>query len=602
MTQLEWDGSRLAGDLLALSVLTGVSETDGALGLVAAADSTRDRRVLIRPDQVGGFLLEHREALFVCHEAGPFFWAVAEHLDRDRDRAALEVLWDLPRTGRLHDVRLLDQLVRLAEGSVRPRAEPLHKLAASRLKVRLSEDGDLRARLTKLAGDPSRRQEGLHEELCRRADVTLGLYRSLLGRVEQIVRGAGIRPETVKKFGPLSLNLQVQCSIALAASRRNGLYVDKATSRRIVRACNVARTDAAVRLWADPEARPCFAQDGQRLVPNKNGFLDPEPVALRSWLTSLASVLTLLHDMPVIFPGLQETRRTPDPEDWEVLARCHPPLWAWAEHAKATRLHRYFVRHEEGVVRPEYEPLPALRSAAPDLNALFRIVGDGVFRPRPGHRFLVVRLNDLVLRALAAVLDHRFPGESELARVFRQGLDPHDYAASRLGELHPDLFGADASRQRGHSLMRSHLVPALLFAVPQGLGEHNLKTICARDNHFPLSGVEAHKLHRCLIEEVFPELEVYLNDDTIRRLGQAFGCPPEECLHKLRLPVRRLVRITCLSFVKLVQCLNYAGFDQHATDRSEVPGSLEPHGRADVSTVGCRGGSGLRLGWGACGE
>src|SRR5512147_1350591 len=94
-------------------------------------------------------------------------------------------------------------------------------------------------------------------------------------------------------------------------------------------------------------------------------------------------------------------------------------------------------------------------------------------------------------------------------------------------------------------------------------------------------------------------------DATLEQLRQrgGFTCSLKTLWLALRRRhLRSLVRITCLIFVVLVQCLNYAGFDQQATDRGEVPGPFGSHGRADVPTVGCRGGGGLRLGWSARGE
>src|SRR4051794_981692 len=95
----EGSGRPLGGECPALVIVPG--EAGGApVGVV----STGERCSTVRPERLGEFLVLHRTARFVCHDAGAFFWTIHDLLRRPADTEVLDVLWDLARTGRLHDV------------------------------------------------------------------------------------------------------------------------------------------------------------------------------------------------------------------------------------------------------------------------------------------------------------------------------------------------------------------------------------------------------------------------------------------------------------------------------------------------------------------
>src|ERR1700683_1623754 len=71
-------------------------------------------RCVCRPKQIGPFLKVHAEAYLACIDASRLHWAIHHHL-RANDQQALPQLWAFSEFGRLYDVCLLDQLVRLAE-------------------------------------------------------------------------------------------------------------------------------------------------------------------------------------------------------------------------------------------------------------------------------------------------------------------------------------------------------------------------------------------------------------------------------------------------------------------------------------------------------
>ena len=400
----DWDGQPLGGDLVALIMRAG----DGIGPMPVFAAGAADRRCVVRPEQLGEFLRVHRGASFVSHDVGPLFWTLADHLRSTSEEAALGILWDLAREGRLHDVTLLDQLIRAAEGPSRPREATLRELAERHLGITLGDEDEPGERPA--GPDGGRDQPGLQplrDEACRRADAVLGVYRVLRESADGITRKHGIDRTVIERFGPLTLDLQVRGAIALAAAGRNGLHLDEDSRRDVVRACDAAHRACLAALWADDEARRCFQRDGDGPKLSRSGFPQFRARTLEAWLEKLGRELICLHSIPFLPPTQADGRISSDPSDWGPWARFHPLLRAWADLTATASLRHCFDRHRGDRLHPRYRLLPAIRSVGPDLQQLRRHVRPGVFRPGPRHVFLVVTLRDLELRALAAACRRR---------------------------------------------------------------------------------------------------------------------------------------------------------------------------------------------------
>lgn len=85
MSHAAWDGQRLDCDPLSL-VLLRIGEARPAPILAAGAG---EGQWVIRPEQIGEFLRAHRETLIICHDVGPLFWTISDHLRGGSDQTAL---------------------------------------------------------------------------------------------------------------------------------------------------------------------------------------------------------------------------------------------------------------------------------------------------------------------------------------------------------------------------------------------------------------------------------------------------------------------------------------------------------------------------------
>jgi predicted outer membrane repeat protein len=363
---------------------------------------------VVPPNRLGGFLLVHAAAQLVCPNAGELHRVLHAHLGAANDTAAQQALWRFPAEGRLIDLSLLDQLVRLAnDGSRRPPRPSLQELARDRAGLVLRDEDELRRAIAS-APDPDVALAA--EAVCRVTAVVKAF--EVLWRQAHAARLA-VTGEGQPRFGLLALAVQVRADVALAHAQ-HGLHLAPGAMLRIVAACESARDRSAAPLLADRDARQWL-----HLGPDGRAKLRPDGSPrvrrreLRAWLRKVSGSV----------PGLHETQFAPPPgaggpserpEDWGDLLRYHRLLGPWSDVMLATEAGRSCAGAGPSGAGAGYEVLPRLRSRGPDLDALRRLGVAGEFQPAPGHVFLAVRPRDLELRALAAVCRHRL-GRSTLA-------------------------------------------------------------------------------------------------------------------------------------------------------------------------------------------
>src|SRR5262245_8591092 len=84
---------------------------------------------IVRPDDLGRFVLAHRHPRWVCFDAAFTFWGVEQPLRSRGEDEAVRAWWQLAGEDRLHDPMLLDLLVRLARDDTNPHPRDLTAVA-----------------------------------------------------------------------------------------------------------------------------------------------------------------------------------------------------------------------------------------------------------------------------------------------------------------------------------------------------------------------------------------------------------------------------------------------------------------------------------------
>ena len=498
-TTQTWDGSRLNTPFLALEVLPGDAPAGTATMPVTAAASDSNGVWLIAADQLRAFLAAHSHAHLVCDGAGELHRLLHDHLAGDA--VAQRILWKFVADGRLSDVSLLDQLLQLAKaGTSHPPRRSLEGLGLDYAGLALVDDG--------FAGF--------------RALAVARVFGALLQRACY----AGLVSSDAWAAGYISLPplaLQVKGDVALAHAGRHGLHLAPGAMQTIVRVCEAARDSSAAKLLADTDARQWLRRTAQgRVKLERDGSPSIRKKDLRAWLLKMAGTAQGLHQTELVPPPGDGTASNA-PEEWGDLVQHHGLLCAWHDLVLAPEVVRSCIGDGSGCLHPTYEVLPRLQSRGPDLDMLRRLGGHGVFEPAPGHVFLALRLQDLKLRALAAVL-RRSSGNSALAEAFARGEDPCVTAAAALAGLDPGAF-ADLAQQTPEDYERwLRAARALLSAVPLGL---SLDRVCEVVSEQPglddARRAEVTDWYKRITGRVFGELDDYLRDDTLEVLAGNMG-------------------------------------------------------------------------------
>ena len=377
-----WDGARLGTAYLALVVLTRDAPAPGGVpGPVLAGASNGPTACVVPPVHLGRSLGAHAAAQLVCPNAGELHRVLHAHLGASPDPAAQQALWRLVAAGRLVDVSLLGQLVRLAEaGCRRPPRLSLQQLAKDRAGLPLRDEEELRQAT---ASTPHAAAALAAEAVCQ-VKAVVQVFEAWWQQVQ--AAGLAVTGEGQNRFGLPSLALQVQGDVALAPARHDGLHFSTQELQQIMAGCLEARTRSETRLAEGREASRCFkTRPGNKITGRPSGLPEVKHRALGAWLTGALASVKGLHSTDFTSPIREDGRVSVAPEDWGVLVRRDPLLRAWSDLMTVPDVARSCASAAASALRPRYEVLPPIRSSGPDLNALRRLCGTGLLSGTPAQ-------------------------------------------------------------------------------------------------------------------------------------------------------------------------------------------------------------------------
>jgi hypothetical protein len=450
------------------------------------------------------------------------------------DAQAQQILWQLVADGRLSDIGLLVQLLRLAqEGANRPERLSLQQLAQGYTRIALREDDDLRQLIESVPPGEVHTHPELVAQAGYQVQAIVETHRSLWLQVEN----AGLIRYDAGGSGQWStpaLALQVKADVALAHVRPNGLRLAPGAICQVVKACMSARDRSAKHLLADGDTHQWLkgAPSG-RVKFKPNGSPEIRRRKLNQWLGRQADRLHGLHQIEII-PPRDNGRLSDDPEQWHELLGFDPLLLAWHDLVIAPTLGRSFAEAAgSSRLRPQYDVLPRLHSRDPDLDMLRRMGVQGAFEPAPGHVFVAVRFPNLKLCALAMVCWSRL-GRSTLADVLARGDDPVVYAAAQLADMSPGDFAIlqqHAPDEYGRYLTAARV---LLAITPTGLSVDGVnEAVREQPCLAAVARTEVAAWRKRLVERSFPELDDYLRDDTLEVMAANLGTAIDELRDRL---------------------------------------------------------------------
>ncbi len=216
---------------------------------------------------------------------------------------------------------------------------------------------------------------------------------------------------------------------------------------------------------------------------------------------------------------------------WSPLVGNNPFLKIWFEYESVAKLCQFLKSLDAAVIHPHYRVLCRTGRTTCSKPNMQQVPRQDDFRevivPSPGHLLLAVDYRFIELVTLGAVCERRF-GFSRLADVIREGIDPHCHtAAMLLGMSYEEFKDMANSKPKKFKRFRQMAKP-INFGVPGGLGANRLVEYARKTYGVGMTPDEAELFRRRLIEDVYPELKLYLADNSVKALAKNLNVTPDE--------------------------------------------------------------------------
>jgi DNA polymerase family A/3'-5' exonuclease len=556
--QRPWDGRALTNrGFLAFDTETeAIDNSDRrpprlALATASAGDAAS---AVIHPEQVGRFILAHPRARYVIHNAAFDFAVIDRHLQECGEEDARRAWWDACESNRMHDTMILDQLIELARRDADPRPRNLAVIGSAYARMEISKEDPFRLRFGELIDvDWAGVEDGFFSYAIKDVIVTLRAFRTMLLEAQRLMaeaagEGPGMTDEVLSRCGALSEFIQVKGAIALARIERFGMHLDLDRVRTAEMSLRAGLEASVTGLRAIcPElfkTQQDPATDETILCRTRNGAPSISEQVLQQQLQRVIDEIRESTGQELAIPTTERTGKLQTSgKVWAEHAHLHPFLECWLSLKDQAKLCQFFVALREPVVRPRYRHLLRTGRTGCSRPNIQQIPRDGQFRqafvPSPGHLLLAVDFSFIELRTLAAHCLKVY-GQSELAKVIRAGSDPHAHTAAMIvGVPYEDFLGwkddatvielnGKTQARKTHFKEARQLAKPVNFGVPGGLGAASLVAYARHTYKVNMTLEQAGEFRTRLIEEIYPELKIYLDEDGMSLLAHNLGVPVGE--------------------------------------------------------------------------
>ena len=512
----QWAGERCCSRLLSIDTETEYIEDMSATvpRLAVAQFYDGDMVYLVHPDDMGEFVLSHDDCNFVMHNVAFDFWVIYRHLIQNGQRKAARRWLGVADDDRMTDTMLLDQLVRIAYGSVDCSQRSLDRLASHYLDlVEIDKQHPWRRRFGEIIdADWSTVPNDAWEYAAGDAVVTRDIFRVLRDKQRRLVRQHKISQETIDEFGPLTIRVQVKAAIALRAAELRGISIDETKRDSAKENLSASIATLVAQLDADETFRGIFKRDNNgELLVTPTGKPRTKQKQLRQVLSQIAEE----HDLTPHMTASGDVSLAG--EYWQEHADVEPFIQLWVDLERQTKLSQFFTKLDKPRVHPGYTTMVRTGRTSCKRPNIQQIPRQSSFRemfvPRDGHVFLIIDYASLELRTLAAVCESLY-GYSVLAGVIRDNTDPHRYTAALLNSCEIDEV-TKSQRQAAK---------AVNFGIPGGLGAQSLSAYARINYGVTMSFDDAERFREKFLSDVYPEIGEYMASDTMHILAENLQC------------------------------------------------------------------------------
>ena len=479
---------------------------------------------VIHPDDMRSFVTNHRQCMWVCHNAVFDFWVTQQHLSGG---SAESTWWEIAAEGRLCCTMIFNQLIGLAKNDDEPINKGLGYLASSWCGITLDKDDPYRLRYGELIGMSVEEWEdvdqGFWEYGLLDPIATLQLYQAqceAARRLSAPFKHHKLLPQHEQLYGPLTATLQTRGAIALDAVSRGGVCIDTAYAGQVKDDIAEVVTAAVADLKHLMGASVFHRKASGELS------LTPAGAPRRNSKLIKGKLAEIAHQAnPPVVPTINKDGLVTDSvKFWKDHKDLDPIVDTYCLFMEQTKLMQFFKSLNADKIFPKYRPMVRTGRTSCSKPNLQQLPRDSKFRemivPKKDHYLLQVDYSVLELRTLAQVCINLF-GKSKMAELFHEGQDLHRYTAAMMlgvtmeqfGDLDPD--DQKTARQKAK---------AINFGVPGGMGAKSLSSHAKAAYGVDMMEEEAKTLKDQLIYRTYPELSEYLEDDRKQNLANNLEC------------------------------------------------------------------------------
>jgi hypothetical protein len=256
-------------------------------------------------------------------------------------------------------------------------------------------------------------------------------------------------------------------------------------------------------------------------------------------IEKVVSEIELNHGIPVIIPKTSQSKTSKSRKVWADYEQFHDFLKLWLKLDQYSYYSTYLKHIKGQEAHPKYTVFVRngrTSCSAPPIQQTPRTGGfREMYTAHPGYLLVTIDYNFIELCTLAQICEMRY-GDSTLARVIREGVDPHAYTASIFSKLEFSEFmkykDSPLEEERTFYKVQRQKAKAINFGIPSGLSSRGLEEYARSAYGVEFTKEEAVEFINILINVVYPELSEYLRESEMETLADNLGCRENQLWNK----------------------------------------------------------------------
>lgn len=477
--------------------------------ILFALASSDSMNVIISLDQLSNFISLHQKCFFIIPNACVDFLIIKEILQNIN----LTHWWNIVHESRLCDPIILDMLILLAINDDKCIERTMNEIIHSYNTNIVSN---------------------IHESVRCTLSVYLKMYNQAIQLMNQYY--TQFLKDVLLKYGPLTENIQVKATISLLEIEISGMHIQSTKVDKLNRRYESILTTSMDILANNPQYDKLFRLP----VDFKKPSLIMEQ--LDSILYNIINEIKHNHLIDINIPKSKDGKHLSHSRKvWNQYEKYHPFIAHWLNLEQTSYYLTFLQNFTSTIVHPQYTTFVRngrTSCKSPPIQQTPRSSDfREIFVASPGNVIVIIDYKYIELCTLAAVCETRY-GKSVLADVIRNNLDPHCFTAAMFEKVTFSEF-MDWKSSSDFNLRKKYIdsrqrAKAINFGIPSGLSSSGLREYARTAYQVDLSIEEAKNFRTMVVDEIYPELGIYLKNNEIEIIAKSLGCTELKCRRKFK--------------------------------------------------------------------